>query len=364
MVRIFYKILFILIVIFLFSSPLMGMEKIIEGEKDVLGKALAISSDGDIVVVGTTMKPSFGMKDVFIAKVKKNGAIVWKRHYGGFFDDWAEDIYVGKYIYIIGTTYSFGTGCSDLCFLKYSTLGKKKFMIPYGMTSCEEAKAIAKTDDGFVVLAKEKKAKSSYLLFLDENGVIIKKVDIPHLEYPEGLLYKKGMGYVVYGGTHDFDHDFKVGAYIVFLNLDGGIVWYRVLGEETEYFIKDASWTDYGIVFGGFSGLSLYNFWSPLVVKIDPLGNLIDQKIYELKYSAGIFSLTYTKDALYGGGFIKKDHFQPIFFSIKGDNIKTKVLSYNGKILDTLLDKEIIYYTGYIIKDGKNALLLGSMKEF
>ena len=364
MVHTFYKIGLIFVIILLLSTPLWGMEKIIEGKGDILGKALYMAQDGSIILVGSTMSPSFGMKDMYIAKAKKNGNIIWQRHYGGFFDDWAEDLYVGKYIYIIGTTYSFGTGCGDVCFLEYTTSGKKRFMIPYGTTSCEEAKAMVKTDDGFVVLAKKKDAKFSYLLFLDKNGILRKILDIPHLEYPEGLLYKRDMGYVIYGGTHDFDHDFKVGAYIVFLNTDGKMVWDKVMGEDTEYFIKDASWTDYGILFAGFSGLSLYNFWSPLIVKLDTAGNLVSEKSYKLKDSAGILTISLKNKTLYGGGFTKKGHLQPALFHIKDKDIDQKHLNYSGEIRDIVYNRGIIYYTGYIEKDGKDALLFGSTKGF
>ncbi len=360
----FYKIfsLFFFMALLGMANPLWASEKIIEGSKDIIGKAISVMNNGDLVVAGVITSPSFGMKDVYIARFTNDYQIVWKHHYGGFFDDWAEDLYVDdKGIYLLGTTNSFGTGCSDVLFLWYSIYGKKKKMIPYGKTYCEMAKSFTKIEDGFVVLAKRKRENSSYIFTIDKKGRVGIEIDIPHLEYPEGILYKKDVGYIVYGQTHDFGHEFKIGTYVVFLDLTGKKIWERILGDEREYFIKSATWDGYSIVLGGFSGLSLYNFWSPLLVRLDLAGNVEYEKPWKKKNSMCIISLASEGGTIYGGGFSKIDGvFHPTLFKKrKGGRLEDIILDYEGEILNIKVKKGKVYYTGYVERNGHSALLIG-----
>ncbi len=359
----FYRISFFLLFLsLLFVSFSWASEKVIEGPKDIIGKSLYVMNNGDIVVGGLTTSPSFGMKDVYIARFNKDYSTVWKHHYGGFFDDWVEDLYVDdKGIYLLGTTNSFGTGCSDVLFLWYSVSGRKKNMTPYGESYCEMAKSFVKTEDGFVILAKRRDSHASYIFTIDERGKVGMEIDIPHLEYPEGILYKKDVGYIVFGQTHDFGHDFKMGTYIALLDMKGKKIWDRVLGQDKEYFIKSATWDGYSIIFGGFSGLSLYNFWSPLLIKVDLAGNIEYEKPWKKKESEGITSLSFQNGTIYGGGFIKKNGvFHPALFKRRKDgNLEDIILNHEGKILDVKARKGKIYYVGYVNKGEKSALLIG-----
>ncbi len=363
MVHLFYRLSVFILFLFLFVSPGWSWERTISSPKDVDGKALAITEKGNVIVVGSTTSPSFGMKDVYIAKFTSGGKTVWSRHYGGFFDDCAEDLYVDKdNIYVLATVYSFGSGCSDVALLRYGYMGKKREIHTYGTTYCEMGKAFVRTDKGFVILAKEKDKTSSYLLCLNKNFRLERKIPLSSLEYPEGLLYKKGVGFFVFGGTHDFDHDFKIGGYILFFDTNLNKIWEKVLGDETEYFLKSASWTDYGILIGGFSGLSLYNFWSPLVIKVDLAGNVEYEKTYEEEESSGVVSLIYKNGKGYGVGFEKRGgRFHPAFFDNLGEEkINTKVLPYIGELSGLKIFAGRRYYTGYIIKKEKREIIIGT----
>ena len=363
MVQKFYKELLFILFISLITTPLWGMEKIIEFDKDISPNTITLTPMGDLIITGYTMSPTFGMKDALIAKFKQNGKLIWLRHYGGLFDDWGEDIYANnKKIYIIGTTNSFGTGCSDIMFLIYSDNGKKEKMLPYGSTYCEEAKAFVKDDKGFAILGKTRGSKSSFILFTNKDGSFREKIKVPHLEYPEGILYKRGVGYLIFGATHDFDHDFKIGGYVALYNPDKVFLWEKVLGDKVEYFLKSAAWTDFGIIFGGFSGLSLYNFWSPLIIKLDLTGDIKYERIFKLKNSAGIIKITYYNKKLYGVGFIKKEGgFHPALFEGDlNDNFKKYIFPYIGELTDIKIQKKTKYYTGYILKKDKRILFLGS----
>ena len=366
MVPLYFRILRILCVFFLFTSflspPLWGFEKVIEGPGDIVGKVILLTKGGDMVITGSTSAPSFGMKDIYIAKFSPYGEVKWARHYGGFFDDWGEDLYLAKDgIYILGTTYSFGTGCSDIAIVRYTYHGKKNMMIPYGSTYCEMAKAFVKGDQGFIILGKEKDKDFSFLLFLDTTFHVKKKVDIQYLQYPEGILYKRGVGILVYGGTHAFDHDFKIGGYVALFSPEGEKIWDRVLGEETEYFLKDAVWGDYSVILGGFSGLSLYGFWSPLIVELNLAGDIEYEKVERLTDSSGILSLDYSSGKVYGGGFEEVNGaLYPMLFEFDGKKFSRKRLSDMGEVLDLKVVKEKRYYTGYVIKGNKRALILGS----
>ncbi len=90
------------------------------------GKSLAINSDGDLFLTGSTK--SFGTDnsvDVFVVKTDAYGNEIWSETFGGSKNDFGEDVITtpeGGCV-IVGSSNSFGKGGSDAYLLRLTTNG-------------------------------------------------------------------------------------------------------------------------------------------------------------------------------------------------------------------------------------------------
>ncbi len=80
------------------------------GTKDDVANAVAVASNGDIIVVGYTYSFGAGKEDVWILRLDENGNIKWQKTYGGKYLDEADAVAVASNgdIIVIGDTWSFG----------------------------------------------------------------------------------------------------------------------------------------------------------------------------------------------------------------------------------------------------------------
>jgi len=83
------------------------------------------TTDGGYIVAGYTDSSGFGERDALLLKLDNEGTIIWQKTYGGSSGDYANSInQIPEEGYIVvGTTYSFGAGESDLWVLKLDSNG-------------------------------------------------------------------------------------------------------------------------------------------------------------------------------------------------------------------------------------------------
>lgn len=120
------------------------------------------TGDGGYIVVGKTQ--SFGTEgrggeiwDFWVLKLRPDGAIEWQKTYGGKGWDWARCIQEtrnGGYI-VAGSTASFGAGDFDLWVLKLRADGAVEWQKTYGGVKEDHAHAILETSDGGYIVAGE-----------------------------------------------------------------------------------------------------------------------------------------------------------------------------------------------------------------
>jgi len=83
------------------------------------GEALLINSDGNYVFVARTMSFGNGMEDVYIVVTNKDGELLSEKLFGGIAIDKIEALVeYNDYYYLIGHSTSFGSGDSDVYFIK------------------------------------------------------------------------------------------------------------------------------------------------------------------------------------------------------------------------------------------------------
>ncbi len=117
---------------------------------------VAVTVWGNIYVAGTTHSFGAGDSDVFIVKYSSDGTILWQKTWGGENEEECCGIVIlpglgfGEYIYVAGTTHSFGAGDSDVFIVKYSSNGTILWQKTWGGREEEEASDILITPQGSV----------------------------------------------------------------------------------------------------------------------------------------------------------------------------------------------------------------------
>lgn len=95
-------------------------EKTFGGSKDDRAYSIFATRDGSYILTGTTESYGAGMIDLYVVRVNPDGDQIWARAYGGAKADYGRMVFQDRsrdYI-LVGYTYSFGSGGSDLYLAK------------------------------------------------------------------------------------------------------------------------------------------------------------------------------------------------------------------------------------------------------
>ena len=105
--------------------------KIYDGSSDDYGTDLQQTTDGGYIIIGRTLSFDENSYFVWLIKTDSDGTEVWNKTLGGNNGDWGSSVQQttdGGYI-IIGRTWSYGNGGSDVLFIKTDSEGNTE---PYG----------------------------------------------------------------------------------------------------------------------------------------------------------------------------------------------------------------------------------------
>ncbi len=89
------------------------------------GRAIAIDSYDNIYLTGYTESLGAGDFDIWLLKLNTTGDMEWSHTWGGIGKDhgWGISVDSKSNAYVVGTTWSFGEGSSDMCVIKFNSSG-------------------------------------------------------------------------------------------------------------------------------------------------------------------------------------------------------------------------------------------------
>ncbi|MHA1650825.1 MAG: SBBP repeat-containing protein [Candidatus Helarchaeota archaeon] len=113
---------------------------------------IALDSANNVYITGYTTSSGAGGKDVFLIKYDSDGNYLWTKTWGGSNDENRYGVawYSDNSILIVGETYSFGAGSRDLLVLKYDIDGNYLWNLTWGGSSSDYGDDVIVSPDGYI----------------------------------------------------------------------------------------------------------------------------------------------------------------------------------------------------------------------
>ena len=254
------------------------------------GNYAAEVSDGGYIMVGYTDAYGNGKNDVWLIKTDFRGEKEWSNVYGGSEDDygWGVAETPDKGFVIIGETFSYGNGQSDVYLFKVDSLGNKIWDNTFGGLAEDVGYSIVNANDGGYVIAcltrsYGKGGSDGMLVKFNSNGdkEWEKLFGGKGFDYFRSIIKKSKIGYIVSGGTRSFSEGDSEG-WILSVDDNGFLIWQNTYGDNGEdgfNMVKET--TNNGYIAIGYSSSFFSSGMSDIfMARIDSLGNKVWQKYH------------------------------------------------------------------------------------
>ena len=249
-----------------------------------------VTKDDGYILVGYTNSYGFGKNDVWVIKTDFTGEKEWSKVYGGKLDDYGWGVTEssdGGYV-IVGETYSFGQGQSDIYLLKIDSIGNQIWQSTFGGLAEDVGYSVANTNDGGFIVASQtrsygKGGSDGMIVKFDKNGQKEwnKVFGGKGMDYFKSIANNSFDGFIVGGGTRSFNNGDSQG-WALLVDQKGFPIWEKTFGDNGEDGFNMISPTrDNSFIGVGYSA----SFFSKglkdiLMVKIDSLGNKSWMQLY------------------------------------------------------------------------------------
>jgi len=256
--------------------------QLINGDEDDEGWGVTAMADGGCVAVGLSFDAASVTNEARVVRFDKTGKVLWSNTYGGEKHDSARGVVTTTDggVVVVGSTASFGEGMHDVWLFKLDSNGDSKWAMTFGGAPEDYGYAVAKTRDGGYVIAGATASYSTeiqrdvWLIRVDGQGNKLWDAhfgDTPY-EYGYSVVQTQDGGFVVAGSLMDMDKG-NMDGILLKSDADGNIQWWRVFdrgGKDGLYGVALSA--DGGFVVTGYARTKDGNDTDQWVVKTGPDG--------------------------------------------------------------------------------------------
>ncbi|OHB90345.1 MAG: hypothetical protein A3D89_04325 [Planctomycetes bacterium RIFCSPHIGHO2_02_FULL_52_58] len=269
------------------------------------------TSDGGYIVAGWTL--SFDKRGVcWVLKLNSVGNVEWQKLYGGDGGERADSIQQtsdGGYV-VAGKTRSFGAGKVDFWVLKLRPDGTVDWEKTYGGEDWDDARSIQQTRDGGYVVAgstssfvtRGEETPDMWVLKLRSDGVIEwqKTYGGDNWDSVNSIQQTLDGGYIIAGETRSFGNE-NGDFWVLKLRTDGTVEWQKTYGgDRGDRAYSVQQATDGGYIVGGDTGSFGAGGGDFWVLKLRPDGSVEWQRTYGGTGGEDVHSVQQTRD----GGYV------------------------------------------------------------
>jgi len=252
------------------------------GSNEDWGYSVKQTLDGSYVVVGGSMSFGSGDWDGCLLKINTNGKILFDKMLGGSYYDAflsVEETNDEDYI-IVGTTYSYGAGHSDLWLIKTDKAGKTIWQKTFGGIDYDEGFDVSiTTDNGYIITGFTHSFGNAggdvWLIKTDQDGNEIWNKTFGGKNFEKGYSVQQTTngGFILSGGTYSFN-SIKENVWLIKTDQDGNEIWNKTFGGSRCDESRSVQQTiDGGFILTGFT-YSLSNHGEHAwLIKTDENGN-------------------------------------------------------------------------------------------
>jgi len=286
------------------------------------------TADGGYILLGSVFN-TFGGTAFWVLKLDAAGNTVWQEMFGGSHEDYAHRVLQtadGGYI-IAGSTYSFGSGNSDIWVLKLTGSGSVSWQKAYGGPGYEFGSSIQQTSDGQYVIAGSTMPSAGnstadiLVISLDQNGNIVWQKTYAGSQYDSASAIQETPdgGYIVAGGTYSFGAGIE-DVLVLKLDVNGNLIWQKTYGGISNDFANDIKKTSDNCYIVAAITYSSFPLGNILIFKIANEGTILWQKTYGGSSIDFVRSIEQTEDGGYiAGGSSGSFDDNEVFFTLKFD---------------------------------------------
>ncbi len=279
------------------------------GEGTDHGYSVQQTVDGGYIIAGFTEAYREKWSDVWVIKTDEHGNQQWNRTFGGFKWDKAHAIQQtrdGGYI-ILGYTFSFGSGDSDIWLIKTDRQGDREWNKTFGGSNWDYGYSVNETDDGGYIITGYTESfgrdwSDIWLIKTDSLGNGEWNRIFGNREYDYGHLVQQTLdgGYITVGVTRAFYPGFE-DVWLIKTDREGREEWNRTFGGRSWdkcYAVDQTS--DGGFVLTGSTQLMEDRGSDVWLIKTDSQGISQWKRLFDASDSDDVYSVHQTTD----GGYV------------------------------------------------------------
>jgi hypothetical protein len=345
-VNIYFTSILLFLVSFAFAqAPDTLWTRTYGGSENDMGYSVQKTLDGGYIIVGETWSYGAGESDVWFIKTDSLGDTLWTKTFGGASRDGGLSVDLtidGGYI-IVGSTFSYGTGNGDVYLIKTDSIGNVLWTRTYGDSTWDVGYSVLQTtDDGYIITGLTERVNVNvWLIKTDVNGDTLWTKTYGDSAYARGHSIEQTSdgGYIITGLKDSFSGS-SWDVYLIKTDANGDTLWTKTYGgiyPEIGYSVQGTG--DGGYIITG--GIDLYMMYGPVyLIKTDASGDTLWTK------TPGGFSVWYSVQETADSNYI--------IVGAEGDMIETDIwllkIDSSGNIIWTQTYGDILIDQGYSIQ--------------